>query len=330
MNGLRKVVEEHEKIGLLIVDPSASPALIMGSELVWSHKVIGKELLSPNVMLMILGLDDSRSRLLTRSRLMVHDVHVEVLNYTVSVGGKDEVKVGLMSSNRTGFVSDVVDVTANISKHTGAKAFISGMKGDIRTDSTYVWPQSFSIDDYDRIPALQQFSEQRPLASQTIFQLGRTGRKEDEPIIFADLLDALRRSFGKSGLSQTEFFSDLGDGALLVTVKVDGHVIVLWDGGTRVDLNILSYDEEEKHADFARYFMAMMGDMQVMLVDEQPRGSGGVVSFLSDTGKRTPGCWDDYHMCLQYSKDGACKRNEIWMNENCRKTCGVCGLEDEN
>eukprot|EP00978_Attheya_sp_CCMP212_P011110 scaffold27183_cov56-Attheya_sp.AAC.1 len=329
MNGLRKVVEENENIGLLIVDPSASDALIMGSELVWSHKVIGKELLSPNVLLMVLGLDDSRSRLLKRSRLMVHDVHVEVLNYTVSVGGEDKVKVGLMASNRTGFVSDVVDLTENISKHTGAKAFISEMKGDVRTDMTYVWPQSFSIDDYDRIPALQQFSEQRPLASQTIFQLGRTEGNEDEPIIFADLLDALRRSFGKNGLSQTEVSSDLGDGALLVTAKADGHVIVLWDGGTRVDLNILSYDEEEKHTDFASYFMAMLGDMQVMLVDEQPRGTGGVVNFLTDTGKRNPGCWDNYHLCLHYSKDGGCKRDEIWMNENCRKTCGVCGLEDE-
>jgi hypothetical protein len=331
---LKKIVTEAGKIGLFIIDPSTSSVWVNNVELIWRDHFLGKKLLNTGVILMIPELDESRSTLMRRSRYMVLDEHVEVVNYTASVGPEDEVTVGLMASGRIGFLKEVVDLTSKISKDTGANAFVSGIKGDTRTDARYIRPHFYTIDDYPTLPALQQFSEQRPLASQTIFQLdGADGLDDDETLSLADITSALDRTLAQFTVrpKESKIFDDMGDGTLLVHVLTEGHVIVLWDGGSRVDLNILTYDESVDHMKvFAKPFMKFMEDsMKLVLHDEQPRGTGRVVNFLKEAGTRTPGCWDKYELCKLYSSnsDTDCVSNEKWMSENCRKTCGLCGLE---
>eukprot|EP00978_Attheya_sp_CCMP212_P011325 scaffold27962_cov52-Attheya_sp.AAC.3 len=329
---LKELVEEAGKIGLLIIDPSTSSDWVNNVELIWRDHSLGKKLLNTGVLLMIPELDESRSTLMRRSRYMVLDEHVEVVNYTVSVGPENEVTVGLMASDRTGFLKEVVDLTSKISEDTGANAFVSGIKGDTRTDTRYDRPHFYTVDDYPTLPALQQFSEQRPLASQTIFQLdGADGLDDDESISLAEIISALDRTLSVFTVrpKESKIYDDMGDGALIVHVLTEGHVIVLWDGGSRVDLNILTYDESVDHMKmFAKPFMKFMEDMKLVLHDEMPRGTGRVVNFLKEAGTRTPGCWDNYELCKLYSSNGDCVSNEKWMGENCRKTCGICGVGD--
>jgi hypothetical protein len=325
---LTQVVEETEKIGVFIVDPSASSVLVNDAKTIWVDVKLGVELVNPDVLLIIPGLDAGRDALLTSSMYMLYHEHVEGVIYTASTSPEKKVTVGLMASNRTGFLSEVVDLTSKISDDTGANAFVSGIKGDLRTDTSHQYPHHFTIDDYPTLPALQQFSEQRPLASQTIFQLDRADGHENDAISQSQLVNALDFALEpfNDSVDANNVFADLGTGILLVHVWAEGHMIVLWDGSSRVDLNILTYDESVDHkSKLADPFMKKIGDMKLLLQDEQPRGTGRVVNFLKQAGTRTPGCWDSYAVrCLHFAKAGDCDTNDVWMGENCRKACGLC------
>jgi hypothetical protein len=67
----------------------------------------------------------------------------------------------------------------------------------------------------------------------------------------------------------------------------------------------------------------MMMYTKLILRDEMPRGTGNVINLMMDIGTRTPGCWDTYQWCQIFAEKGDCGARE-WMDENCKKTCGLC------
>eukprot|EP00978_Attheya_sp_CCMP212_P013903 scaffold35119_cov56-Attheya_sp.AAC.3 len=105
----------------------------------------------------------------------------------------------------------------------------------------------------------------------------------------------------------------------------EGHAIVLWDGGSFVDTNLFTYDQNIQHEDvFGKKFRKYVGDLKYMLRDEMPQGTGHVVNLMKDIGTWTPGCYDLYQWCSMYAESGNCVKDKLWMESNCMMSCGLC------
>jgi hypothetical protein len=316
-------VKQYGKIGTMIVDEEASSALIEKVAFLWNSKEEAEDVLNPNnVVIIPLGEDPNTSSLalLQRSRRRVISETIAMVEITV--GDKDNnMKVGYTGSEYTGFLSDVVEVTANIKSNHGIHAEVSDIKSRLKPSPDWPFPDEYVMEDYDRLPGLKQFANQNPLASQTVFQFEKKGE-----IVLSDLKDAFDGALKNMQLKSThlEVITDVGAGALIVAVLYEGHAIALWDGGLRVDLNILTYNQDLDHQQvFANRFAEMMMYTKLILRDEMPRGTGNVINLMMDIGTRTPGCWDTYQWCQIFAEKGDCGARE-WMDENCKKTCGLC------
>jgi len=90
---------------------------------------------------------------------------------------------------------------------------------------------------------------------------------------------------------EIEEFENVGDGCMFVAFWSGGSVVVVWDGRKHIDLNLFTYDENNRVAThFSRIFKLSMR-MKTVLHDEQPRGYGDVVNFLSDIEPRGDPHW---------------------------------------
>jgi len=99
------------------------------------------------------------------------------------------------------------------------------------------------------------------------------------------LTAALSRSFISENHEMTDIdeFSDLGEGIVLTTSWSEGSIVVLWDGRNHVDINIFAFEGYEKECkNFEKNIVSGMSSLKVVLRDEQPRGTGQVVSFIKD------------------------------------------------
>lgn len=73
-----------------------------------------------------------------------------------------------------------------------------------------------------------------------------------------------------------------GDGVVMSSIWSGGSIIVLWDGRLHVDVNLFIFDEDDSGLDSFEEDFTSGNDLKRQLRDEQPRGSGRVVSYASD------------------------------------------------
>jgi hypothetical protein len=147
-------------------------------------------------------------------------------------------------------------------------------------------PKEYVPDDYDNIPGKEQFAQQKPLGSESIFQF-ELGEGEDA--VFPSL-DELVVCFEKTlqnlrlDILRFDSFTDVGDGAVLVASLSHVSVVLVWDGRQHVDVNFCSTNDKEALADyFLRSFLYYAdNNLKFALRDDFPRGVGRVVNFRSD------------------------------------------------
>jgi S-adenosylmethionine/arginine decarboxylase-like enzyme len=143
---------------------------------------------------------------------------------------------------------------------------------------------AFTPDKYDFRPSQEQFSQQKPLGRQSVYQLDLAG--DATMLTFGELSQLLQQTLQKMEYSPSRFdkFTDVGDGGMLVSIFSQGSVILVWDGSHHVDINLFSFDQSQELADsFVSTFTELSGNsLQVSLRDDQPRGIGRVVSFSSE------------------------------------------------
>lgn len=144
--------------------------------------------------------------------------------------------------------------------------------------------QVFSHRHYDHSGALKQWRNQQPLGLQTIFQ---TEMRETNKVSLSieRLEDALFRSLTIVDSAITieashRASSVIGDGCVVAANWPGGNVVVLWDGRTRVDINLFTYEGGVQFADeFESAFLTNVKPLETVLRDTQPRGTGRVVHF---------------------------------------------------
>ena len=262
------------------------------------------------------------------------------LTIELNLGNKNDegnnVQVLFMSVGDTSFYSNLNDVADRVKARLGFDVEITRMKGKHITFQDNYRSKDYILSDYDTDSALQQYSEQVPLGYQSVFQFGK-GKDQEETddnkgLSFDTILTSFESSLKQMSVEQTESFSEsIGDGLLAYTYFEQGHAVVIWDGKDRVDFVVFTYENDATFSlyhkeDFAIPFGELVG-MDLLLVDEQPRGVKHVVNLLDDIDVQKEGCWNKYHQCDYFQSVGNCASDSeffVWMKDNCAMSCGFC------
>lgn len=204
------------------------------------------------------------------------------------------------------------------------------IRGASREQVTFE-PKTFSWDDYDQRPGLEQFYGQQPIGSQSLSQWS-----EDAESGMALTYDRLAAAFKLvvqtlSGPVKEEVHQ-VGEGAVYIALYDEGQFVATWDGATNINLNIFTYDETVDHASIiAEPFMRSLQNMNEMLRDEQPRGYGRVINFSDRINPdESPDCYDHFQLCTSLKEEGNCDNDDDedvnrWMIEHCAFSCNICG-----
>ncbi len=206
------------------------------------------------------------------------------------------VKLLVANMETENFINNLQSSVIAYTEKTGLHSiieFIDGAEFVIRDEETYK-PKIFSSDDFGLEPSLVQWNSQKPLAHQIIFQMETEGKKRSlsSSIVRESLENAIVET-KMPGLTLTDAlirdYSKLGgDGALFLAVWSGGSVVVVWDGRIHVDVNLFTYEQDKNLADnFDKNFRAGT-TLNTMLRDEQPRGSGRVISYIKDLDGSDP------------------------------------------
>jgi hypothetical protein len=194
-------------------------------------------------------------------------------------------ELGVVSTGDPDFYLHLLDIANTLERLTGLETAIPKIEGGPRRFQVdYNDDTRFPPDAYDAGPAKDQYSKQRPLGDQLILQLHVQNSHAN---MAAKLQDALSRSLEKVDFtnSKSQEFEELGDGVAFVAVSSEGSAIVVWDGGSHVDINLFVYDSELTDAFVKRFRKALKKAQvkaKVLLRDEQPRGTGRVINFRED------------------------------------------------
>jgi len=71
-----------------------------------------------------------------------------------------------------------------------------------------------------------------------------------------------------------------GDGCIATALWSQGSAVATWDGGSKLDLNLFTFEEVEQiHENFVEAFLELWEDFGRTFHNQQPRGSGRVVNF---------------------------------------------------
>lgn len=188
------------------------------------------------------------------------------------------------------FVERLNTTLVTFQEKTGYEAKFEMLDGGrYLMQENFIPTRHFLPDDYNQTAPLKQWSSQKPLGHQIIFQMEvkENSKSNDDMNELSEesLRDSLREAISASrypGIDDIRAFATSGDGCLLVAVWSAGSVIVVWDGRGHVDLNLFTYEENNQYANELDEGFRSGTSLETRLRDEQPRGIGRVVSYFGD------------------------------------------------
>ncbi|VEU34716.1 unnamed protein product [Pseudo-nitzschia multistriata] len=141
-----------------------------------------------------------------------------------------------------------------------------------------------TTDDYDSTTALEQWESQEPLGLQAINKLELPFEYTREKLM-SMVVDLLQRALGElvdewenDDEDQIVVDSyDVGEGAIVLATWSEGTILCVWDGDSRLDINIFSLEESAPEI-----FRSVRNNFRMYLQpiekDQFPRGTGRVIN----------------------------------------------------
>jgi hypothetical protein len=147
-------------------------------------------------------------------------------------------------------------------------------------------PKEFKQADYDLKPGNSQYGAQAPLGRQVVLQLVKNGEKKSKLELSLDNISSfLQEALDQAQIQPTtsEKYS-VGDGGVVLALSNDGNFMAAWDGREHEDVNMFTYRQSVELADKLKDALlnAIANTLAVGLRDDQPRGTGHVVNFMSN------------------------------------------------
>lgn len=340
---LKRAAKMEEGFSAVVIDPEAPDSLVHAMEGEFCKKRDAGQhvLLRDQVAFMTSLSSDAENQFFS---MCIRNIMKKMVRSTRII--LDETaEFGIIGTNNPGFVRRVVGVAESIEKKTGTRTIIDKMKGGPVQQQKNYDPEHYPANAYDEKDALRQYTFQVPLASQSIYHL-EVSNEDDAKSLSAELVKtAFEAVLGKprfENAKRVEFNDEIGDGTLNAAILADAHVIVTWDGASRITLNTLTLGEKyelvppndpvpdtvlvEHKSDVVDVFMSKLPKSTSVSGREQmPRGTNRTVNFKKDINA-IPGCTDHYDLCVDFAKDGDCDDDEEqpWMHKYCALSCGTC------
>jgi hypothetical protein len=284
LNVLREAVAKTERLSAFFLDASANIDFTKIMERMFRNPRNQKRLLMPHSLFGATMMDETetwRRNFLGRCRRYIKYHEYGILNRAeVTLKSADStLELGVVSTGDPDFYPHLLDIADSLERRTGLETAIPKIEGGpSRFQVDYNDDTRFSLDAYDTDPAKDQYSKQRPLGDQLILQLHVKNNHTD---MAAKLQYALSRSLEEADFTNfnSQEVDELGDGVALIAVSLEGSAIVVWDGDSRVDINLFVYESERTDKFVTRFKKTLKKsqvETKVLLRDEQPRGTGRV------------------------------------------------------
>jgi len=286
---IEQSVTKDNKIGALVLDPNA-PSQIAQIVLRVLYKQ-KSEFFAPNFLALAMMPNTAetwRRNWLERIRTEVFKqeplFRAEVLFNTTD----STLEMGVTSSGDERFVEHLVQVISDIEKNN-LESEVKNIYGGLINFRPNFDPHYYTYNDYDQKAPLLQWNSQQPVGLQTVYQIELV-HGSLTPLQFQNALNSSVQTFHKSNTIHA--FNELGEGSVIVSLIKDGTVVATFDGDKHIDLNIFTLKEDENIASrFVENVRYHFPTNNIVLLDEQPRGYGRVVSFLRDIEPRKSPSW---------------------------------------
>ena len=178
-------------------------------------------------------------------------------------------------------------------------------------------PKRFLQSDYDNIPGLSQYYQQKPVAIQSVAQFERVKSSNYKPTQ-KDIKEALEHGLDAIELKCTTKveLDDVGEGYVSACINPQfGSIVLVWDGRVHVDISYYTIKEgkvvpKNMELFFMTFREQMDLELDVSIRDDMPRGMGRVVNFQGDM--RTPEQREAmFEQLLQRAKKKATKKVQM-------------------
>jgi S-adenosylmethionine/arginine decarboxylase-like enzyme len=346
---LKRVAKIEEQFSAVVIDPEASPEFVQSlTDVFCKMNDAGQHaLLRDDVSFMTSLNTDAEATFFAGcvKKLILPNVRSSriIIDKTS--------QFGLIGTGNKGFVRKTVEIQQAIQKATGIRTIVDKMVGGPVQQQTGYDPDHYPANAYDERDALRQYTNQNPIASQSLyhFQIDDKNVKTMSSKLIKETLNfVVAKNTKFAGAKRVDFSDKIGDGAVSAAIIAGGHIIVTWDGASKVTVNILTPGEKyeptkaevpdmvlaDHKSEVIDVFMSKLPPASSTGREQMPRGSNRVVNFKKDINA-IPNCTDHFDMCLGFSKDGDCDDDEDgeWMHRYCSLSCGTCDkmipLEEE-
>lgn len=338
---LKRSAKIEEGYSAVVIDPEADAGFIAGmNEEFCKKKDAGQHVLLRDQVAIMTSLANDAETIFYASCVRNLIKHL-VRSSRIIIDGTAQ--FGVIGTNNPGFVRRVVGISEAIQKKTGIRTLIEKMVGGPVEQQKQYDPEHYPPNAYDERDSLIQYTNQVPLATQSLYALEIEDAGKMSAKVVKDALSAVLKANPKFADAKRVDYSDsMGDGAVSAAVMASAHVIVTWDGAGRVTINILTLGEQYEpfpdnvevpdmvltghKNEIVDVFMKRLPTAAKVAVREQmPRGSNRVVNFKKDINA-IPNCTDHYVLCNDFSKEGECddEDEQPWMHKYCSLSCGTC------
>ena len=341
---LKRSAKIEEGYSAVVVDPQASEDFVTSLTNEFCKKGdAGQHVLLRDQVAMVTDLHNDASTIFYAScvkNLIKHKVRSSRIIVDKTA------QLGLIGTNNPGFVRKVVSISESIEKKSGIRTLIEKMVGGPVEQQKNYDPEHYPPNAYDERDALKQYTNQVPLASQSLYQLEVSDEGDIKKLsakVIKDALEAVVKSNpGFAGAKRVDFDKEIGDGSVSAAILAAGHFIVTWDGAGRLTLNTLTLGEQyepippnaevpdmilsgHKNGVVDVFLKKLPPSAKVAVREQMPRGSNRVVNFKKDINA-IPNCTDHFDLCMDFSKDGECddEEEQPWMHKYCSLSCGTC------
>lgn len=255
---------------------------------------------------------------------------------------------GMIGTNNHSFVRRVVGVQQSIEKKTGQRTHIEKMVGGPVKQQKQYDPDHYPPNAYNESESLKQYTNQSPLASQSLYQLELSDPKDIKkmsPKLIKDAVDSVIKPLKTvfPDAQRVDFSTEVGIGAVSAVLSAAGHLVVIWDGAGRLTVNILTDGESyvpvvikdpdvpdmqlssHKTNIVDPLILRLPLSTGVSVREQMPRGANKTVNFKKDIDA-IPNCTDHYVLCKDFFKEDECDNEEEkpWMEKYCSLSCGTC------
>lgn len=289
--------DDEDEIDLFVVDASAPYEMLQIFNSIWSFPP-NREAYLPEqhvfVSLLTGKKETWRRNFLERHRQVNQFFPVSKAEVTMTAGDSLNIELSVLSVDDRHFFSHLKSLEDQLRESLPQfEVEVKTVTGGIHYYDSEYNEREFEPEAYDAQPALAQAAEQKALGRQSIFQFEYMGDEDedDETHDTATMptMEELRLYLEKTQEqleivpTRSDTYTDVGDGAVIVSVFAKGGAILVWDGLHHVDINLFTVNQTREYADSFVDTFAEMSSLQKTLRDEHPRGTGRVVQFEYET-----------------------------------------------